>query len=273
MARRKVPSRPKRTQERTRSKREQRKSKRLGYSLTYSRQKRERAASKQYVQTAKKLAKFVPSLKPIARKSRLSPSEKAKVTHYAKVLRHATNLQPVTKREAKKFKKQLYAPGVQAIQLDDVSEHAKVTVAGDDLIIRQNGRTWVYWKLDTKTVRSKSGMGRAGERAFNKQFPIERVAELAEKAFKQYNVLQIHLWAHSGRVGQGFADLRSFLSWVNEKWQAGRYITIRESVTGRTYLDPSDPGKWVNGLAILIETPSETRTRVIRETKRANPMG
>lgn len=239
--------------ERQRIAREKRKSKKLGYSLTYSRQKRERAQSKSFVELAKKLALYVPSLKPIARKKKLTQAEKTKVTNFAKKLRYSRNLHPVTKAQAKKLKKQLYAPGVQAIQLDDVSSNAKLGTIGDDLLVTSNGRTWIYWKLDRKTVRSKSGMRDAGSKAFAKKFPIERIAEMAEKAFKTYNVKQIHLWAHSGRVGQGFPNISGFIQWVNEKWQAGRYIETLTTTKGMEFENPSDPGKWINGLAILIE--------------------
>jgi hypothetical protein len=233
--------------------RERRKSKKLGYSLTAARQKRERAQSKAFVERAKKLAPFVPSLKKVSRKKRLTQAEKSEVTRYTKKLKYARNLHPVTKKQAKKLKGQLYAPGVQAIQLDDVSSTAKLGTIGNDLLISSNGRTWIYWKLDKETVRSKAGMKGAGKKAFDKKFPIERIAEMAERAFKTYNVKQIHLWGHSGRVGPGFQDFGAFMLWVNEKWQAGRYIETLTSAGGREYENPSDPGKWINGLAIWIE--------------------
>jgi hypothetical protein len=104
-------------------------------------------------------------------------------------------------------------------------------------------------------------MREAGAQAFNKQFPIERVADLTAKAFAKYNVQQVHLWAHAGVVGDAFKSIEQFVMWVNEKWNQGRYVTTRFSSYGDIYSEPSDPGKWVNGIAILIENPEYTKRR------------
>lgn len=226
---------------------------------------RERQQKRRFYESqAKRLSRFVPSLKPLAKKRKFTPAEKGRISHYSKVLRHARNLRPVTKAQAKKFKKQLYAPGVQAIELDGTTPDAKIKVLGDDILVSQNGRTWVYWHLDRATVKSKSKMKSAGQRAFDMAFPIEKLADLAAKAFKQFNVVQVHLWAHSGRVGQPFDTLPEFLRWIDEKWQAGRYVAIDPN--GRT--NASDPEKWVNGLAILVE---ENGKKYKPENKSATP--
>lgn len=216
---------------------------------------RERKAKERFYQQQKKrLAPFVPKIARIRRKKKLTASDKATIRHFTKRIGSAAkNLRPVTAAQARKFKAQLYAPGVRAIELSGTTENAKVTVAGDDILVSQNGRTWVYWRVDRATVKSKRGMKSAAQRAFDMQFPIEKVAALAREAFAQYNVVQVHLWSHSGRVGVGFETLERFISWIDEKWQAGRYLRLPGEGGS------SDPAKWVNGIAILVEKGSRKK--------------
>jgi hypothetical protein len=103
-------------------------------------------------------------------------------------------------------------------------------------------------------------MREAGKEAFNKKFPIEKVSDLTAAAFKKYQVQQVHLWAHAGIVGDGFETVNQFVMWVNEKWNAGRYMGEQFRVGG-IYENPSDPGKWVNGIAILVEDAEYARKR------------
>jgi hypothetical protein len=112
-----------------------------------------------------------------------------------------------------------------------------------DLLITSNGRTWIFW--DVNNPRDKREIKGAAAKAFAMQFPIERVANLAKKAFKKFKVKQIHLWAASGVVGQPFVDLQAFIDWVDEKWSAGRYVNDKGY--------SSDPERWINGIAILIK--------------------
>lgn len=87
----------------------------------------------------------------------------------------------------------------------------------------------------------------AAKRAFEQQFPIELVSDLTEKAFATKAVVQVNLWAHAGIVGDPHHTLSEFVQWVNQKWSAGRYVRTSE------HGGNSDPGKWVNGIAILLE--------------------
>lgn len=112
-----------------------------------------------------------------------------------------------------------------------------------DLLFSANGRTWLFW--DINNPREKAEMKGAAAKAFNNQFPIERVAKLAKIAFDKFEVKQIHLWAASGPVGQGFVDLQAFVDWVDDKWSAGKYVNDKGY--------SSDPEKWINGIAVLID--------------------
>jgi len=241
-----------------------------------------------YLASAKALSKLVPSLKKLASRKTLTapykpPKPGAKkrtreqirkaniriIKRREKQLQNIPFLVPVTKQQAKRLgRRKLFLPGIQAIQLRNVEEGSKITITKrGDIAVQDGPQHWIYWTLDRATVRSKPGMRAAGADAFNKQFPIEKLSDLTALAFKNYNVKQVHLWAHAGIVGTGFMDVKQFIMWVNEKWQQGRYITVRENAEKEIYSDPSDPGKWVNGIAILVENPEYTRKRkaLIRE--------
>lgn len=188
-----------------------------------------------YIQSAERLAVFAPSLKKYKRRKRLNRWEKGAISRKERVLRYAHNLHPVSKKQALKLKDKLFAPGVQAIELRNTSEHAAVHFVRDDLFITSNGRTWLYWDLEKFT---KSALAHAGEIAFHQvrnAFPIEKIAELAERAFKKPKTKEVYLWATSGRVGEGFEDLESFMEWLAESY--GGY---------------NEPQNWIRGLAIRL---------------------
>src|SRR5258708_3555572 len=156
----------------------------------------------------------------------------------------------------------MFLPGVRAIQLRGIKEDAKIRIGKlGDIFITYNERQWIYWSLDRETVRSKRAMRKAGESAFAKMFPIEKVSDLAKEAFARSDVKEVRLWAHAGIVGDSFEDLPAFIRWVNEKWNQGRYMGQQERLTGNLYSNPSDPGKWVNGIAILLEDSEYIKKR------------
>lgn len=230
-----------------------------------------------YIASAKSLANIVPSLRKLKTRKRLTKQEKRRIRYREKQLKDVPYLKPVTAQQAKRLgSKRLFKRGVQAIQLKGVELDEKITVnKRGDISASNVNQTWIYWALPRATVRSKRKMREVGPAAFNKQFPIDTVAEMAIKAFKRYDVKEIHLWSHHGAVGTGFEDAGAFIMWVNEKWQHGRYVsTVTNENTGSRYLNPSDPGRWVNGIAILIENPEYTKKkkalkREKREAERA----
>ncbi len=209
--------------------------------------------------SAKALSLLVPRLKKYNRRKTLKPSEKSAITRREKQLKGVTHLFPITKKQARKLKGKTFLPGIQAIRLRGVSPNAKIKVnKTGDITIIDNGNEWIYWSLDREQVRSKRDMKKAGRDAFRKQFPIEIVSEMARKAFNKINVQGVSLWTHGGRSDAVFDDFRAFELWVNEKWSAGRYM--RTDQNGEL-MDASDPGKWVSGIAILIENPEYTARR------------
>lgn len=232
------------------------------YILTGPRKRRRRKSARpieEYIAAAQRLSELVPGLKKYKRRKTLKRSEKSSIARRENQLKNIPYLFPVTKKQAKRLKKgKMFLPGVRAIQLRNVPEHAKIRIGkhGDINIFYHEGeqaRRWIYWSLDRETVRSKRGMRGAGADAFSKMFPIEIITEMAADAFRRTDVSEVRLWAHAGIVGDSFGDLPSFVRWVNEKWSNGRYMGTQDRVGGDIYSNPSDPGRWVNGLAILLE--------------------
>lgn len=219
-------------------------------------------ATGDYLASAKSLSKLVPSLKKFNKRKTLTKSEKATIRRREKQLKNIPFLVPVTPAQAKKLtRRKLFLPGIQAIQLRNVPEGAKIKIRKRDIEVIIGSHRWIYWGLDRDIVRSRRGMRKAGTEAFNKQFPIEKVSDLTVAAFAKYRVQQVHLWAHAGIVGDAFEDVQAFIQWVNEKWNQGRYISTQYKAGGDIYSTPSDPGKWVNGIAILVENTEYTKRR------------
>jgi hypothetical protein len=228
-----------------------------------SRKKKQIRSDESYLVSARALSDLVPKLKKYKRRKTITRYEKSAITRREKQLKNIPFLVPLSKDQAKKLgRKKLFAPGVRAVQLRNVAPDAKIKIKkGGDIEITSGNQHWIYWSLDRDAVRSRVAMREAGKAAFAKQFPIEIVSELTQKAFKQFEVQQVHLWAHAGIVGDAFQDIGAFIRWVNEKWNAGRYMASKELEDGRIYSAPSDPGKWVNGIAILLADPEYVRRR------------
>lgn len=235
--------------------REKRKSKKLGYSLTEARRRRERAASKQAIDTAKKLKDVVPSLKKLAKKKRLTAAEKGKITRYAKESRGAlSSLVPVSASYAKRHPDLIFKKGFQAIQFRNISSDAKVVPVGENVFIESNGRTFIYWKLHSLNKRNvKKKLGDVAERAFTKDFDPELLAALADKAFKEFDVQSVYLWVHSGRADTPFDSLNQFTEYLSKWYSSGG--------SGQANSDPSD---WVNGIAILIQNKPPAKKKAQR---------
>lgn len=210
-----------------------------------SRRQRQKRPTSEYLEAAKRLAKFAPGLQKYKKRKTLTSHEKAAINRKEKILRYVDHLVPLTKKQARKMKDQLFAPGVRAIQLRETSPNAKIERVSNDMIITSNGRTWLYWKLeklDTKNWKRKRRQvfGKAAETYFNETsdaFPIEKIERLVRHAFKKIpKKKQIHLWTKTGRVAKGFTGINAFMDWL-----------LSEHV--RAY---KDTDSWVNGIAILV---------------------
>jgi len=225
--------------------------------------KRRTRTTDDYLASAKQLSEYVPSLKKFKKRKTLRKSEKATIRRRERQLKSIPFLIPVTDKQAKRLgRRKLFKPGVQAIQLHSVPDNAKLRVSkSGDIEIGENGRRWLYWSIDKPDTRRKKGMKHAATLAFEKKLPIERVSDLAAKAFAKYEVQSVRLWTHRGVAGDSFHTLHTFVRWVDSQWHQGRYMSSRERDDGSIYYQPSDPALWINGIAILIETPEYTKRR------------
>lgn len=144
-------------------------------------------ATESYLESAKLLAPFVPSLRRYKRRKTLKPWQKAHIARYENWLRFQLGeLKPVTKKQAKEFKNELYKPetqvkkgknkgsfvrhgGVQAVRFRNTGAKIKLkNLNKDTFVMNSNGRTWLYWRLNEgntgDTKRQK--LAKAGARIF-----------------------------------------------------------------------------------------------------------
>lgn len=210
-----------------------------------SRRKKPNRTVQEYIEAAKRLAKFAPSLQKYKRRKTLTKYEKSAIARKEKILRYVDHLVPLTKQQARKMKDQLFAPGIRAIQLRDTSPGARIEKINKDMIVTSNGRTWLYWKLEKLDTQNwkrkrKTVFGEAAQTYFQESieaFPIEKIERLVKHAFKKIpKKKQIHLWTKSGRVAKGFTGINAFMDWL-----------LSEHV--RAYRNTDE---WVNGIAILV---------------------
>lgn len=200
----------------------------------------QKRSDRSYVESARKIAHLVPSMKKYAKQhlktARLTPSQKAAIAHKENLLRYAHHLIPVKGKTARELKDELFAPGINAIQLDHTNDTAKLIRVRKGLMLTNNGEQWLYWRLNA----APRNMKRGAEKAFGDlraAFPMERIAALVKKAFDHSRASQVHMWTTQGRVGEGFRSLKQFLRWFN-----------------RAYGGYSETHKWVRGVAILLGT-------------------
>lgn len=194
-----------------------------------------------YIESARAISKLAPGLKKYARMhlktAKLTPAQKGAIAHKEKLLRYAHHLIPVKGKTARELKDKLFAPGINAIQLDHTNDHAKIRRVNNQIFVTNNGRMWLYWTLDAKPSSMKRGAKKAFENP-STVFPMERIANLVDKAFKRPTTREVYLWAASGRVGSGFESLKQFMRWFN-----------------RAYGGYRETAKWVRGIAIRLGEP------------------
>lgn len=177
-----------------------------------------------YVDAAKRLAPFAPSLSKYKRRKRLNRWEKAAIARKEKLLRNIDNLVPLTKKQAQILgRDKLWQPkegaglqGIRAIRLSNVNfergvQQVRITKK-DGLQIISGNRLWTYVPTSAD---------------------IQDLADSAAALFKKYNnKILIALWTVKGRSAASYGDLPRFLQFLIERYN--------------TYADPDD---WVLGLA------------------------
>lgn len=204
----------------------------------------------QYRQKLEELKIFSPTLRKIShggRRKRFEPWQKGYIRKLSRKLMFHEQLVPIDmstkkkRREAEKMKELWYAPGIPAIRLDNTGVTGKIIPAGNQFFVVSNGRKWIYWRIDKpirRTIKKKiihQAKTAFTPDEFHSTFAIEKIADLAEEAFRLKKAIGVALWRKQGRSERIFESLRQFMRWMAEQW--GGY---------------TEPEKWINGIAILV---------------------
>lgn len=207
----------------------------------------EKKANKAAAKIVDEYRKFVPALKNYGRRRTFTEGERRFINRIPKILRFTDHLYPVTKKQAEKFKEQLYVPvdihgepmkglpRIDAIQFRNTGATAQIHTVKDDLLMTTNGRNFVYWKLDRVSIAAMKKAGETAFQNFKNAFPAEKIAALAEQAFRQTRVKAVYLWGSRGRCNEGFRDLEHFLEWLFED-----------------YAHYKDKDSWANGIVLAV---------------------
>lgn len=219
-----------------------------------------------YLDSAKQRARFMPGMKKYAKRKTLKPSEKAAITRAERKLPYTDYLIPVKGEKLRTLKRAgiLYTPEttikkgpnagkivrhspINAVQFRNTAKDAAIEQVNDEqLMVKSHGRPWVYQFVDalvTPQGRAMPGpMKDAAEDAFEdpETYEIEKVLELAKRAFKNPVTKAVYLWAESGRVGDAFMTFSEFAQWADSNYR--RYKNV---------------DRWVKGIAILVGEAGE----------------
>jgi hypothetical protein len=240
---------------------------------------------REWIEAAKRLSKFAPSLekynfKIITKGRKLNSGQKSAIAHKEKLLKYSDHLVIIPKRDRKRAIREewdLYAPGIFAMPLRNTSEDARIIHLNKTMTVTSNGRTWLYWKLNKPPKKKKdltdTQKERQAKKVFDKvetaatktfddfeaTFDIEQIAKLAEKAFEEFKLIRVYLWAEIGRVGVGFKTLDEFMQWLYEDFSQYK-----------------DVERWVRGIAIKIaddrqgkDAPTPAEMTEIEEKRKA----
>lgn len=217
----------------------------------------EKRTNENYATIAAHYAKFSPSIAKYKRRKKFNNGEKSYLSKVERVLRYADHLVPIPPRNRKKAIKEqweLYGQEsglkIYAQQLRGTGPDATIIKLDKNMTVTSNGRTWLYWRIDNV---KPAGMRKAGKQAFNEfnsTFDIERLAELAKRAFTTRKPVAVELWAESGRVGEPFKTLDEFMQWIYEDYS--HYKNVE---------------RWVKGIAILIHGTIKDEMREYKQRK------
>jgi hypothetical protein len=206
---------------------------RLSQAIKESKRTAKKREKQAYAKRARTLAKFVPGLKEYSSAAKITPKAEKEIRRRERQLKHVYNLRPVTAAQARgTFKGKLFAPGVRAVQMSEFESGSKFRAGKKGTTIISNGRTWLLIPMPINW-RSKKEAIKAGSNAF--RFPLETVIAQAEIAFHKYKPIGISLWAKQGRISRIHGDIEDFVLWINQHWQAGKYLSAPNQDTGRLY--------------------------------------
>ncbi len=183
-------------------------------------------SNKAYINTAKSLKRFIPSLKQYTNSRSLTRWQKSAITraanNFAKAkARHGAALFPLSQRQVKalspKSRKALIGKGIRAVKFRSTSETATLHVKKGNFVIKEKGkkpRTWQYIALPPEP-----------------DILLDKINYLF-KRFKKYHI-QIHLWLKQGRANAGFSSLKLAILELTNRLQS--YANASEFLVGLTY--------------------------------------
>lgn len=172
-------------------------------------------SDRNYLRSASKLKKFVPSLEKYTGKKKLTAQEKSAIARAEKKVREAGRLIPLTPLQAKRLKDKsaLAGNGIRAVRVDNTQDGARVYVdKKGNLKIKSGGRTIQYVSAD---------------------FP-DGVMAAAEKVFAKNRRATVWLWLKAGRANKASRDEADFARYIMSKLQA--YKETDQWILGIAYL-------------------------------------
>jgi len=204
---------------------------------------KKRYTDKEFIDKAIELAPIIPSVRKYVKRKKLRPAERAAISHKINLSRYQDHWVKISDSAAKNLPKEnLVAPGIHAVQLKGMGERANVERIDKEgnLFVESFGRRWIFWRLENVKPPKveKAGKTVFDENQFNAKFDIEKIKDLAEKAFtsKTLQVAEVKLWAEVGPVGPPLPSLRQFIHWIYESYSTYKHVD-----------------RWVNGIAIMLK--------------------
>ena len=170
-----------------------------------------------YLKAIQANKRFAPSLQRLSRRKTLTPAEKALVSRMANRVRHAGNPAALSRQQARALKNKsvMIGGGIRAVSLRAVEPGDQISIEHGELVVKKNGRKWVYRPVPPTATD---------------------LIDTGESAFEDDLAFQVNLWTVKGRAGGGAKDI--------DQW----YEIISEAFTSYVQID-----EWLLGIAILVE--------------------
>lgn len=181
--------------------------------------------NKDYINSAKQLKKFIPSLAKYTNSRSLTRWQKSAITRASNNLAkakavHGASLYPLSKRQFKalKDKSPVIMNGIRAVAFRSPVDGDKLSIRKGKIIIKQPGpepKIWHYINV--------------------KPYP-ETIIAAAEKLFKKFKGkrIQVHLWLARGRASMGYRSFQLAYDAFSKKLH--EYKAIDQWIFGIAYI-------------------------------------
>lgn len=187
--------------------------------------KTSKRSNKAYINTAKTLKKFIPSLAKYTNSRSLTRYQKSAITRASNNLAkakavHGASLYPLSKRQYKalKDKTPVIRNGIRAVAFRSPVNGDRLHIRNGKIVIYQPGpepKTWHYINV--------------------KPYP-ETIIAAAKKLFKKFKGkrIQVHLWLARGRASMGYRTFQLAYDAFSKKLH--EYKSIDQWVFGLAYI-------------------------------------